>query len=129
MSKYPSENMQHLIFTTKWRKPFFGNLRVRYQCEALIRHICAFHDIEVLAIGFDATKPNHVHLMVVLPNKYKMSVPYACQQMKWFSSIHLRKTFGWLRQDKYFWGVHYFQKSVGGGRAKQEAYIRRQGLE
>ena len=129
MPKYPSHDMQHFIFTTKWRRPFFAaNLRLQTRCEMLIRHICMLHNIEILGLGFDQAKPDHIHLMIILPLSYKLSLPKAVQQIKWFSSFHLRKQFGWLRQDRYFWGTHYFQKSVGGGRAAQLRYIQRQGL-
>lgn len=124
--KYPSNDMQHFVFVTKWRKQFFADERVRRQAEGLIRHICAFHGIEVLALGFDSQKPDHVHVMCIVPLGYKMSLPYAAQQIKWFSSRNLRRQFPQLRQDKYFWATHYFQKSVGGGRAAQQKYIENQ---
>jgi REP element-mobilizing transposase RayT len=128
MNKYPSHDMQHFIFVTKWRLPFFAHPGVRARAEQLIRHICGLHHIEIMALGFDQTKPDHIHLMCKIPLTYKLSLAKAAQQIKWFSSIHLRKQFGWLREHKYFWGTHYFQKSVGGGEAEQRRYIERQGL-
>lgn len=120
---YPSHDMHHLIFTPKWRKTRFLSLdRVR-ACEGLIRHICHLHNIEIMAI---AIQPDHVHLAVIFPVSYYHGMPYFIQQIKWFSSRHMRRMFPELKQDKYFWGKHYGDRPVGGGRAAQLTYIQNQ---
>lgn len=118
---YPSNNLQHIVICPKWRKPIFEFKLHANACEQLIRHICELHNIQIEAL---AVQPDHVHIMVRLPNT--CSLAYALQQIKWFSSIHLRRIFPALKRSKALWAVHYFAKSVGGGRAAQKAYIDRQ---
>lgn len=118
---YPSRDMQHITLTPKWRKPKFEREDITATCDRLIRHICAFHGIEIMAL---AIQPDHIHLMVIIP--LRLSVAYCVQQIKWFSSVHLRRIYPELKEDKYLWAKHYFQVSVGGGRAAQLRYIEKQ---
>lgn len=117
---YPSNDMKHIVLTPKWRKPKFQSLTLVRAAEGLIAHICQLHRVEILKL---AIQPDHVHLAVLLPLDYYHGVPYYVQQIKWFSSIHLRRMFPELKQDRYFWGKHYGIRSIGGGRAAQLKYI------
>lgn len=121
---YPSRNMQHFIFCPKYRIPMFQDAGRAEQLEKLIRHICQLEDIEILAL---AVQPDHVHLMVIVP--LTMPLSRAMMQVKWFSSIHMRRLYPELKKHKAMWAKHYFQKSVGGGRAEQQKYIDAQMLK
>lgn len=118
---YPNRVLLHIILTPKWRKPVFESLSLAASAEQHIRHIADFHHIQIEAL---AIQPDHVHLMLYLPRT--LALAYAMQQIKWFSSIHLRKQYPTLKQSKALWGTHYFAKSVGGGEAAQRHYVENQ---
>lgn len=120
---YPSHNLQHVIICPKYRRPVFTFKLQATAVEQLIRHICGLHHIQIEAL---AVQPDHVHILIRIPSGYKYSLAYTVQQIKWFSSIWMRKTFPALKSQKALWATHYAARSVGGGRAEQQRYIDRQ---
>ena len=114
-------NLQHFIFTPKYRKAFLADAQVAAECERLLRRICSLHQIEIVEL---AIMPDHVHVFCEIPRR--LSVAYSVQQMKRHTSYFLRKRFRALRQEKAFWGVRYFHRSVGGDRAAVTRYIANQ---
>ncbi len=122
---------QELTFTlkVKYCHEIFRVGPVRESCARLLREAAALHGIEIVEMGFDPTKPNHVHLIIKIPPK--MSVADAAKALKGYSGYKLLKQFGWLKR-RYFWGsglwnAGYFFDSVGQDEARAVTYARTQG--
>lgn len=111
----------HMIFCPKYRRPLFQFGELRGEIEQHIRHIATLKHIQIAEL---AVMPDHVHLMAYLPPD--MSVSKAAFFLKWFSSIHFRKRHPEALNPKALWARNYWCTSVGGGEAKQRAYIANQ---
>ena len=124
----PNYNYEHFVFTTKYRNQVFKNANVIAVAKEALYHAAARHNIEikVLAFGEDYA---HVHVEVNIPNT--MTVAYAAQMLKGYSSWALFKEIPSLRTDFFwggeFWGKHYGNGSVGPqGEETVQNYIKRQ---
>lgn len=121
-------NLQHFIFTPKYRLPIFSRPEVAAEAERLLRHIAALKKITVIAIS---VMPDHVHVFCEL--HYTLSNARAAYHLKWFSSCWLQKRFADLRKTtektpkgNALWGEHYFYRSVGGDEKFVQKYIQEQ---
>lgn len=114
-------NLQHFIFTPKYRHQFMQSPAAAAACEKHIRHICDLKDMKIHAL---AVMPDHVHLFLELPRT--VSVAQAAHWAKWYSSIWMRKEYPNLKEHKAFWGHRYFYRSVGGDKRTVEKYIKEQ---
>lgn len=116
-------NLQHFIFTPKYRRPFFAGRAERQACEALLRRMASLYGITLRAV---AVMPDHVHVFAELPRT--MSVARAAMLLKWYSSLYMRKRFPDLKKQKALWGHRYYFRSVGGETRHVEKYIQDQRL-
>jgi putative transposase len=116
-------NLQHYIFTPKYRRPAFGQAAVAAECEKRLREIAANKGIVLHAV---AVMPDHVHVFAELPRT--ASVAYGAQVLKWYTSNHLRRMFPELKKihPGSLWGHRYFYRSVGGDRRTVQQYIEKQ---
>lgn len=111
------EIILHFVFTPKYRRAVFtGDVAARL--DELVRQVCTRLDVELIAL---AIQPDHVHILIVQPRQ--LAVADFAQQVKWWSSLHLRRQFPALRADRALWGRDFFVRSVGGGRRAVRKYI------
>lgn len=102
----------HLQFTPAYRQDIFVNKLVR---ELTLNFL--FEGAKKLGVIISALEfgPDHVHLF--LEQTRKVSVSYAVQILKGFSSLQMRKSFKSLFEDKLwgekFWSAGYFYQTVG----------------
>ena len=126
----PNYNYEHLIFTTKYRNKVFDNSHIIEIAREAFYHAAAAHNlkIKVLSFGDDFA---HVHIEVDVPNT--MTVAYAVQMLKGYSSWAIFKEIPILRTEHFwggeFWGKHYGNGSVGPADEKTvQNYITRQDI-
>jgi REP element-mobilizing transposase RayT len=110
----PNYNFQHLVFTTKYRNPVFDDGNIIEVAREAICHAAAAHHLEIKALSFGEDYA-HVHVEVNIPNT--MTVAYAAQMLKGYSSRALFQEIPSLRTEWFwggeFWGKHYGNGSVG----------------
>lgn len=123
---------QELAFTlkVKYCHEIFRVGPVRESCARLLREAAELHRIEIVEMGFDPTKPNHVHLVIKIHPK--MSISDAAKALKGYSGYKLLKEFKWLKR-RYFWGsglwnAGFFFDSIGQDEARAVKYAKNQGL-
>ena len=126
----PNYNYQHFVLTTKYRNKVFNNANVIAVAKEALYHAAANHHIEIKVLSFGEDYA-HVHVEVNIPNT--MTVAYAAQMLKGYSSWALFKEIPSLRTDYFwggeFWGKHYGNGSVGPqGEDTVQNYIRRQDI-
>lgn len=115
------QSLNHLIFSTKYRYSLLASQSIALQCERLIHYIASVRGVQIRAI---AIQPDHVHVMFVLPRTETIAM--VAQEFKRFSSLRLRQQFKSLNEHRAFWAKSYYHRSVGGGEAAVEKYIRDQ---
>lgn len=102
----------HLQFTPAYRQDIFADRLVRELTLAYLFEGAKKLDVTISALEFG---PDHVHLF--LEGTRKVSVSYAVQILKGFSSLQMRKSFKPLFEDKLwgkkFWSAGYFYQTVG----------------
>jgi len=114
------EIILHFVFTPKYRHAVLvGDIPERL--DELVRQVCARLGVEIVAL---AIQPDHVHLLIVQPRQ--LTVADFAQQVKWWTSLHLRREFPPLRADRALWGRDFYVRSVGGGRRAVKKYIDKQ---
>ena len=126
----PNYNYQHFVLTTKYRNKVFNNANVIAVAKEALYHAAANHHIEIKVLSFGEDYA-HVHVEVNIPNT--MTVAYAAQMLKGYSSWALFKEIPSLRTDYFwggeFWGKHYGNGSVGPqGEDTVQNYIKRQDI-
>ena len=99
--------LYHAVFSPKWRREWLVG-DVAAACEGLIHHICALKGLKVEAL---AIMPDHVHLLFSTQNS-TFGIARHMHNIKWFTSLYLRKRFKHLAPHKAFWAARYFSRSV-----------------
>jgi len=97
----------HLIFSSKYRKPYFHLFdkfikRCFYISSVKLKFI--IENIEIM--------PDHVHLFIRCKNTTS-SVSDIVKHLKGFSSYTIRKKYISLKKYKSFWTSSYFSESIG----------------
>ena len=92
----------HFVFITKYRKPVLRG-EVALRLRALIREICASHDVQIVK---GHVRPDHVHLMLSMPPQ--VSPSRIMQAVKGKSSHHLVREYHRLQRE--FWGRHLWAR-------------------
>ena len=111
----------HLIFSTKYRKPYFLNH------EKMIKRAFKTSSIKMNFIVKQVNiMPDHIHLFIKCKvNHY--SVPKIVQQLKGYSSYYVRKNSTYAKKYKAFYSPSYFAESIGNINANVvKKYIRNQ---
>ena len=97
----------HLIWCPKFRrKVLLGSIETRLK-ELLLEKASKIH----VTIENMETMPDHVHLFI--RTKPTNSPHYVVQQLKGYTSRHLRKEFRSLRKLPSLWTRSYYVESVG----------------
>ena len=126
----PNYNFHHLVFTTKYGNKVFNNKNIIEIAREAFYHAAAAHNIKIKVLSFGDNYA-HIHMEVDIPNT--MTVAYAVQMLKGYSSWALFKELPSLRTEYFwggeFWGKHYGNGSVGPqGEKIVQNYITRQDI-
>ena len=117
-----SRTLIHFVFTTKRRKPIFGDPRLGYFAERYLTDSARRKGITIEAM---AVQRDHVHILAFLPST--VSVAEAAHHLKWWSSYNLRQRHHIPQVTaKALWSHRFWHVSVGGGAHTQRAYIEAQ---
>lgn len=121
-------NAHHFTFSPKFRRAALVG-QVRDTVFDLIHHIAGVKGYDVLALNTDDSKPDHIHLILDLPRS--VSPAEAARNVKWFSSVHVRRLLPHVKaiHEKHFWQRRYFSRSIGGDRRIVQKYIANQGIK
>lgn len=119
-------NAHHFTFCPKFRRPVLVE-PVRSTIFQLIHRMAQLKGYDILAINTDIEKPDHIHILLDLPRA--VSPAEAARNIKWFSSVHVRRIHPETKRihDKAFWQRRYFSRSIGGDRRAVEKYVADQG--
>lgn len=112
----------HVIFIPKGRKKkLYGEIRVRLK--DIFHALAAQKDCRIVQ-GY--LMPDHVHMLVEVPPKYKVSEVVGFLKGK--SAIAIAKEFGRVRNftGEHFWARGYALSTVGYDEEKIRRYIREQ---
>lgn len=96
MSQSLVQMYAHIVFSTKDRKPFLNDERIRADMHAYLGGVCKTLDSHVLQIGGVA---DHVHILCMLGRTH--SIPEMIKELKRVSSISVKDkyrdldAFGW----------------------------------
>ena len=122
-------NYQHFVFTTKYRNGVFDNKNIIEIAREAFYNAAARHHIKIKVLSFGDDYA-HVHMEVDIPNT--MTVSYAAQMLKGYSSWALFKEIPSLRTKHFwggeFWGKHFGNSSVGQDEMIVQKYITRQDI-
>ena len=105
------QNSFHLVWRLKWSKDPFKFEPVYAVCVASIRKVCRRHGLRIIELE---VMPDHIHLFVDLHPS--MSVSFAFQILKGYSSRMIFKHHPWLRRHfrtGHLWSPGKFFRSVG----------------
>jgi putative transposase len=98
----------HVVWCPKYRRKVLTG-KIAARCDELIRSKCAEHDWQIIALEIMA---DHVHLFVKAHPKHSPS--FVANQIKGFTSRHLRQEFASLRSRlPTLWSRSFFVASVG----------------
>jgi len=123
----------HVVFCTKYRRKVLNPGVVGYLRKLFPKLTEYFPGVEIVTMGFDNGKRDHVHLEMVIPPKYSISVVAGTIKTK--SSGQLRKKFSFLNkvrgyQDKdCVWSPGFYVSSLGYDQKKVRQYIQWQGKQ
>ena len=97
----------HVVFCPKYR---YNLLRYR-AADELKRLLTSKASDLGITVRTMEVMPDHVHLFLNAPPS--LSIDYVVEQLKGYSSYHLRKQFAYLRKFPSLWTCSYFVETVG----------------
>ena len=121
----------HLVFCTKYRRKILNPGVVSYLKKLFPKVIEYVPGVSITTLGFDDTKPDHVHFEIIIPPKYSISEVVSILKSK--SSNSLRKKFLFINKVRGYenkdcvWSVGYYVSSLGYDEIKVRKYIEWQG--
>ncbi len=119
----------HVVFCTKYRRRILNSGLTKYIEKTLPKIIRQMPGVEVVTLGFDDSKRDHVHMEIIIPPKYAVSDVVA--QIKSRTSSALRKKFDWLSEaywkENIVWSHGYFVSTIGVNERIIRNYIKWQG--
>lgn len=120
------QHQYHIVWGTKGRRKFLKPYVKTALRASLYDTVEKYPTLHILAINTDQ---DHVHLQIEIPPN--IAVSDAVQHLKANASVHLRRTFTFIRNmylDKDgIWGVGYFSSTIGLNEAQIRKYIEWQG--
>ena len=113
----------HIVFTPKYRrKAIYG--QYKESIGQILRQLCNYKGVEIVE---EHLMPDHIHMLVSIPQKY--SVSQFMGYLKGKSSLmifdkhaNLKYKFG----NRHFWAEGYYVSTVGLNEATIAKYIREQ---
>jgi putative transposase len=120
----------HVVWVTKYRRNVL-NPGVEATLRKLLPHLLRrMPGTSIETLGFDPTKPDHIHMVMIIPPKY--AIADAMAQVK-AQSASLRKKYPYLAKvywkENIFWSPGYFASSVGLDEATIKHYVEYQGKQ
>ena len=121
----------HLVFCTKYRRKILDPGVVAYLKKLFPKLIQYTPGVQIITLGFDDSRRDHVHLEIVIPPKYSISGFVSIIKSK--SSTSLRKKFLFLNKVRGYenkdciWSVGFYVSSLGYNKDTVRKYIEYQG--
>lgn len=116
----------HIVFIPKYRrKTIYG--QIRRDLGEVFRQLARRKESE---IDEGHLAPDHVHMMISIPPKYRVSEVVGF--MKGKSAIHIARTYGERKRNfvgQHFWARGYFVSTVGRDEERVRNYIRSHEVE
>ena len=121
----------HIVWVTKYRRKVLSPA-LETTLRKTLPHLCrSMPGVVVETMGFDKQKLDHVHLVMVIPPKYRIADCMAT--LKAQSASQLRRQFPHLKKiywkENVFWSPGYFVSSVGIDEAIIKHYVEFQGKQ
>ena len=121
----------HVVWVTKYRRKVL-NPGVEATLRKLLPHLLRrMPGTSIEMLGFDSSKPDHIHMVMIIPPKYAIADVMA--GVKAQSASYLRKKYPYLAKvywkENIFWSPGYFVSSVGLDEATIKHYVEFQGKQ
>ena len=116
----------HIVFAPKYRKKVFYEEH-RLEVREILRKLCEWKGVEIIE---GEVCPDHVHILVSIPQK--MSISVFMGYLKGKSSLMIFENHANLKYkygNRNFWSEGYYVSTVGLNKKVVENYIRNQELE
>ena len=118
----------HVVWVCKYRRRILHPGVSTYLRRVLPKRLRSMPGVGIETIGFDE---DHLHLGIVIPPRYRIAAVMG--RLKSPSSLHIRKTFGWLQKvygkENIVWLPGYFVSSVGVDEDTIRRYVEHQGRQ
>ena len=113
----------HIVFTPKYRRKIIFN-QYRESIGKILRELCGYKGVELIE---GHLMPDHVHMLVSIPPKIRISsfmgyLKGKSALMIFDRHANLKYKFG----NRHFWSVGYYVSTVGLNEATIQKYIREQ---
>ena len=113
----------HLVFTPKYRRKIIYK-QIREDIREIIRDLCKWKGVNIIE---GHMMPDHIHLLVSIPPKYRVSqfmgyLKGKSAMMIFDRHSNLKYKFG----NRHFWSTGYYVSTVGLNEATIAKYIREQ---
>jgi len=119
------QHQYHLVWGTKYRRKILKPYVKEAFLEALFVVLKKYPKLHLIAVNTDR---DHIHMQLeIAPD---ISVAQAVKRIKGYTSIFLKKKFGFLRKiylDEGVWSVGYFSSTIGINEELVRKYIAYQG--
>lgn len=122
------QHQYHVVWGTKWRRKILQPYVKPVLLESLYATAKKYPTLWIVNVNTDQ---DHVHIQIEIPPN--IAVSDAVQKLKARSSLHLSKTFKFIR-DIYLetdgiWSVGYFSSTIGLNEEQIKRYIDWQGIK
>ena len=113
----------HIVFTPKYRRKIIYN-QLRVDIQGIIKDLCKWKGVEILE---GHMMPDHIHLLVSIPPKMRISdfmgyLKGKSAMMIFNKHANLKYNYG----NRHFWATEYYVSTVGLNEATIAKYIREQ---
>lgn len=114
----------HIVWATKYRRKIIKDYVKSEIIKSLYKHLKKYPDWYIHEVN---TGVDHIHLMMEIPPKYKVSE--TVQKLKSYTSVDVRKRFKFIQKiydDGNMWSAGYFVSTVGLNEKIIKKYIEQQ---
>jgi len=132
LSAHGSYHLQyHVVWVTKYRRKVLKPALETALRKTLFHLLRSMPGVQIETMGFDAQNQDHLHMVLVIPPKYRIADVMAT--LKAQSASALRQTFPFLKdvywKENVFWSPGYFVSSIGLDEAMIKHYVEFQGKQ